>query len=116
MSQLLYSFFFLFVCFLGVAWGAVLGALQTSANFRYFPSDNSAERIFYFLFFLIAGEILGDEAACLQLLTLAAAAAAFLQDLLTAAMAGSLSLQLACSSRSWQRRGALTCRGLGACL
>lgn len=67
-------------------------------------------------FFLIAGEILGDEAACLQLLTLAAAAAAFLQDLLTAAMAGSLSLQLACSSRSWQRRGALTCRGLGACL
>lgn len=69
-----------------------------------------------FFFFLIAGEILGDEAACLQLLTLAAAAAAFLQDLLTAAMAGSLSLQLACSSRSWQRRGALTCRGLGACL
>lgn len=68
------------------------------------------------VFFLIAGEILGDEAACLQLLTLAAAAAAFLQDLLTAAMAGSLSLQLACSSRSWQRRGALTCRGLGACL
>lgn len=67
-------------------------------------------------FFLIAGEILGDEAACLQLLTLAAAAAAFLQDLLTAAMAGSLSLQLACSSRSWQWRGALTCRGLGACL
>lgn len=56
------------------------------------------------VFFLIAGEILGDEAACLQLLTLAAA------------MAGSLSLQLACSSRSWQRRGALTCRGLGACL
>lgn len=113
MSQLIYLFFFLFVCFLGVAWGAVLGALQTSANFRYFPSDNSAERIG---FFLIAGEILGDEAACLQLLTLAAAAAAFLQDLLTAAMAGSLSLQLACSSRSWQRRGALTCRGLGACL
>lgn len=113
MSQLIYSFFFLFVCFLGVAWGAVLGALQTSANFRYFPSDNSAERI---VFFLIAGEILGDEAACLQLLTLAAAAAAFLQDLLTAAMADSLSLQLACSSRSWQRRGALTCRGLGACL
>lgn len=69
-----------------------------------------------FFIFLIAGEILGDEAACLQLLTLAAAAAAFLQDLLTAAMAGSLSLQLACSSRSWQRRGALTCRGLGACL
>lgn len=68
------------------------------------------------VFFLIAGEILGDEAACLQLLTLAAAAAAFLQDLLTAAMAGSLSLQLACSSRIWQRRGALTCRGLGACL
>lgn len=68
------------------------------------------------VFFLIAGEILGDEAACLQLLTLAAAAAAFLQDLLTAAMAGSLSLQLACSSRIWQRCGALTCRGLGACL
>lgn len=48
MSQLIYSFFFLFVCFLGVAWGAVLGALQTSANFRYFPSDNSAERIVFF--------------------------------------------------------------------
>lgn len=86
MSQLIYSFFFLFVCFLGVAWGAVLGALQTSANFRYFPSDNSAERIG---FFLIAGEILGDEAACLQLLTLAAA------------MAGSLSLQLSKLAAAW---------------
>lgn len=56
------------------------------------------------VFFLIAGEILGDEAACLQLLTLAAAAAAFLQDLLTAAMAGSVlaaGLQLSKLAAAW---------------
>lgn len=41
------------------------------------------------VFFLIAGEILGDEAACLQLLTLAAA------------MAGSLSLQLSKLAAAW---------------
>lgn len=103
-----FNVFFKFVCFLRYCTESSTWSFTNLCQLQVFSLIIILQKA---LFSYCRYIFVGDEAACLQLLTLAATAAA-LQDSLTAAAAGSPSSQLARGFRSWQRH--LTCRGLEA--